>query len=104
MGFFQTHTMTLKHSDEGIVQAGLAVQLDTVNIPLNLEVGGLVATDWYDLYSIGWTIPVPLRSDYFVVELPVGEAGQKYSVFGNPKGRYTDHIEVRLSRSLGTTP
>lgn len=104
MGFFQTHTMTLMRSNGEIRSKGLAVQLDDVNIPLNLEVGGYNATDWYDLYSIGWITPVPDRSDYFVVELPAEEKGDQYSVFGNSKGRYTDHIETRLSNFLGKTP
>jgi hypothetical protein len=71
------------------------MQKDTVNIPLNMEAQSLIPTDWFDLYSIGWTSPVPLRSDYFV-----DEQGTKYSVFGEP-AVYTDHLEVRVSRYTG---
>lgn len=74
---FATNRMTLTHSDGTVVATGLLVQLDTVNLPLNLEVQGMTPTDWYDLYSVGWDTPVPLRSDYFVDE----NTGTKYSMF-----------------------
>ncbi len=99
MNIFETSIMTLQHSDGTVVATGLACQLDTVNIPLNLEVQGMIPTDWYDLYSLGWVLPVPKRSDYFVDQA----TGTKYSVFGNPSV-YFDHIEVRLTRYSGTTP
>lgn len=98
INFFQTNTMTLQRSGEPIA-TGLQCQLDTVNIPWNMEVGGLIPTDWYDLYSIGWTSPVPKRGDYFI-----DEATQTpYSVFGDPDP-YVDHIEVRISRYSGVLP
>lgn len=96
MSFFYTNTMTLQHSDGTVVARHLPAQIDTVNIPLNMEVQGMVPTDWYDLYSLGWVSPVPLRSDAFVDEA----TGTKYSVFGNP-AVYTDHIEVRLAHFTG---
>lgn len=99
MNLFETAMMTLQHSNGTVVAQHLPCQLDTVNIPLNMEEQGLIPTDWYDLYSLGWTSPVPARSDYFV-----DEATQtKYSVFGNP-AVYVDHLEVRLSKPLGATP
>lgn len=99
MGIFQNAKMTLKHSDGMVVKQHLSCQLDTVNIPFNMEGQGMIPTDWYDLYSLGWTSPVPLRSDYFVDEA----TGVKYSVFGNP-ATYTNHIEVRISRYSGAMP
>jgi hypothetical protein len=100
MDIFHTNTMTLYHENDAIVERHLAVQLDDVNIPLNLEVNTSIPTDWYDLYSIGWISPIPIRGDYFVDE---GDS-TKYSVFGDPKGRYTDHLEMRVSCYAGTTP
>lgn len=99
MGIFETNIMTLQHSDGTVVATGLVCQLDTVNIPLNMEPQGPIPTDWYDLYSVQWASPLPLRSDYFVDEA----TGTKYSVFGNVSV-YTDHIEVRVSRYSGVTP
>ena|SRR5579863_7469103 len=70
---------------------GLAVQLETVNIPPNLQNGGVV-TDWFDLYSLGWATPVPYRGDTFIDE----QTGAQYSVYGIPKA-YFDHVECRLT-------
>ena len=52
---FETHIMTLMHTDGTIVARDLSCQLDTVNLPWNMEVAGLIPTDQYDLYSNGWT-------------------------------------------------
>jgi hypothetical protein len=97
--FFQTNLMTLKHSDGTQVKQHLPCQMDTVNIPMNMEDQGMIPTDWYDLYSLGWISPVPVRGDVFVDET----TNNKYSVFGNP-AVYTDHLEVRVSIPLGDTP
>lgn len=102
INFFQTHTMTLQHSNNTVVAQHLPAQLDTVNIPFNMDVGGWIPDDSYDLYSLGWISPVPIRGDYFVDEAdPSGKT--KYSVFGNP-AVYFDHIECRLTKYAGTTP
>lgn len=93
---FQTTTMTLTTEGGTTIQANLPCQLDTVNIPWNAEVQGLIPTDWYDLYSIGWTSPVPQRGQYFVDQT----SGARYQVFGNPAA-YVDHIEVRVTRYPG---
>lgn len=96
---FQNATMTLMKSSGEIIAQHLDCQLDTVNIAWNMEVNTTIPTDWYDLYSLGWTTPVPARSDYFVDE----STGEKYSVFGNP-AVYFDHLEARISRYSGVTP
>lgn len=96
---FQTTTMTLTQANGTPVQANLPCQLDTVNIPWNMEVQSTIPTDWYDLYSMGWTSPVPQRGQYFVDQA----TGTKYSVFGNV-AVYVDHLEVRITRYGGTTP
>lgn len=95
---FETAVMKLTDNLGNTVAGGerLACQLDTVNIPLNMEAQGMIPTDWYDLYSIGWTSPVPTRSNYFV-DLATGT---QYSVFGNV-AVYQDHLEVRLTRYTG---
>lgn len=96
---FQTSTMTLTYPDGTPIATDLACQLDTVNIPWNMEVQSMIPTDWYDLFSVGWTSPVPQREQYFVDQT----TGTKYSVFGNV-AIYNDHLEVRVSRYSGTTP
>lgn len=96
---FETAIMTLEQASGTPIATNLPAQLDTVNIPWNMEVQGMIPTDWYDLYSIGWTSPVPQRGQYFVDQ----KTNTKYSVFGNV-AVYTDHLEVRVSRYSGVTP
>lgn len=96
---FQTAVMTLTDNGGNTIQANLACQIDVVNIPLNLEVEGNIPTDWFDVYSIGWTSPVPVRGNYFVDQ----SSGAKYSVFGRT-AVYQDHLEVRVALPLGATP
>lgn len=98
MNLFQTATMTLQRNGSPIA-TDLPVQLDVVNIPIDLMVSGNVPVDLYDLYSLGWTSPIPLRSDYFVDQV----TGVKYSVYGNP-GVYFDHVECRISRYAEGAP
>lgn len=94
-----TTYMKLTDSTGNVLAQHLLCQLDTVNVPLNMEVQGLVPTDWFDLFSLNWTSPVPARSNYFVDEA----SGTKYSVFGLPSV-YVDHLEVRVTRYSGATP
>lgn len=77
MNLFETAIMTLINEDGTTVQANLSCQLDTVNLPWNAEVGGMIPTDWYDLYSLGWTSPVPARGQYFVDQA----TSERYQVF-----------------------
>lgn len=95
---FETAVMKLTDNLGNTIEGGenLACQIDTVNIPLNMEVGSLIPTDWLDVYSIGWTSPVPLR-DQYLVDL---STGTKYSIFGNV-AVYQDHLEVRVTRYTG---
>ena len=94
-----TTYMRLTDSAGNVIAQNLLVQLDTVNIPWNLEAQSLVPTDWYDLFSVNWTSPVPARGYYFVDQ----STGTKYSVFGLP-AVYVDHLEVRVTKYSGTTP
>lgn len=91
-----TTYMKLTDSSGAVIAQHLPVQLDTVNIPLNMEAQGLVPTDWFDLFSLNWTTPVPTRSNYFIDE----STGTKYSVFGLP-AVYVDHLECRITRYTG---
>ena len=96
---FITNTMTLTDSAGNVRASGLLCQLDTVNLPWNLEVQSLVPTDWFDLYSMGWTSPIPNRGDYFVDQA----SGTKYSMFSTvfigP-----DTVQVRVTKYSGVTP
>lgn len=96
---FETNIMTLQQADGTLIEAHLPCQLDTVSVQWNMEAQALIPTDWYDLYSVGWTTPAPQRGQYFVDET----TGTKYSIFGNP-AVYMDHIEVRIARYGGETP
>lgn len=98
MNVFQTSLMTLKQSDGTVIATNLPVQLDTVNIPWNME-QGVIPTDWYDLFSLGWTSPVPARGEYFVDQ----STNVRYSVFGKV-ATYIDHLEVRIAQYSGVTP
>lgn len=96
---FHTATMTLMRSNGEIIAEHLPVQQDSVNNPWNMEVNGTIPTDWIDFYSLGWTTPVPKRTDYLVDE----KTGVKYSVFAT-QGPYFDHLEFRCTQYGGETP
>jgi hypothetical protein len=99
MGLFQTARMTLKHIDNTVVVTHKKCQLDTVNLPWNMEVGGTDPTDWYDLYTIGWKSPKPIRGDYFVDE----KTGVEYSVFSTVF-EATNSLQLRVTQYSGKTP
>ncbi len=97
--FFETNIMTLTEENGTVIATGLSCQLDTVNLPWNNEVQGLVPTDWYDLYSNGWDSPVPERGNYFVDET----SGVKYQVFSTVfQGIGT--LQMRVTKYSGSTP
>lgn len=99
MPIFQNSLMTLKHSDGTVLAQHLPCQVDTVNLPWNLEGQGMIPTDQFDIFSIGWTSPVPLRSDYLVDET----TGVKYSMFSTVfQGVNT--LQFRVTKYSGTTP
>ena len=96
---FITATMSLLNEDGTLRAANLFCQLDTVNLPWNQEVGGLNPTDWYDLYSLGWTTPVPVRGDYFLDQA----TGVRYSMFSTVFAG-PDTLQLRVSQYSGATP
>lgn len=106
MGLFQTATMTLTDQNgqtltdsQGNPAVNLPVQVDTVNVPIELEVQGTIPVDYFEFYSLGWVTPVPIRGNYFVDQA----TGAKYTVCGRP-AVYSSHLEMRVSLPLGVTP
>lgn len=99
---FITNTMNLTDEAGNLLAQNLLVQLDPANIPWNMEVSGLTPTDWYNLYSIGWSEPVPARGNYFV-DLSTTPP-TKYSVFSTIFAG-PDTIQLRVTKySTTTTP
>lgn len=102
---FITNTMMLTDESGNLKAQNLLVQLDRVNLLWNAEVTGLVPDDWYDLYSIGWSSPVPVRGDFFVVTVasPIDTVGTKYQMFSTVfEG--PDTLQLRVVRYSGVTP
>lgn len=96
---FATHMMRLQHADGTVFAENLFCQLDTFNLPYNAEASTYspVYTDWYDLYSIGWVEPLPVRSDYFVDQA----TGTKYSMFSTVFVG-PDTVQLRITKYSGT--
>lgn len=102
---FITNTMTLTDEYGNLKAQNLFCQLDRVNLPWNVEQQGLEPTDWYDLYSIGWSSPAPARGDLFTVTSasPVDTVGTQYQVFSTIYAG-PDTIQLRVTRYSGVTP
>lgn len=96
---FLNAMMTLTDINGAEIARNLPCQLDTVNLPWNMEVQGMIPTDWFDIYSRFWTTPVPVRGNYFVDQT----TNTKYQVF-SVTAVYIDHLEVRVTRYSGPTP
>lgn len=96
---FLSSIMTLTNDAGATIADNLWCQIDVVNLPWNMEVQGMVPTDWFDIYSLNWTTPVPARGNYLVDK----STGTKYQVF-SVTAQYIDHIETRCTRYSGTTP
>jgi len=99
MNLFQTSIMTLIDINENELATNLPCQVDTVNLPWNMEVQSTIPDDWFDIYSLNWTTPVPERGNYFVDQT----TNIKYQVF-SVTAVYIDHLEVRVTRYSGDTP
>jgi hypothetical protein len=98
VGFFVNATMTLTHSNGTLVSAHLPITLDPINAALDLD-GTLIPVDRFDCETVGWTSPVPLRSDYLVDE----ETGAKYSLYSTIfTGINT--LQFQVSKPSGATP
>ena len=99
MGFFDTNIVTIKHSDGTVVAKDLPLQMDPANLPWTMQVQGLIPTDIYDCESIGWSTPVPQRSDYIVDQA----TGTKYSMFSTVFSGINS-LQFQASKYSGTTP
>jgi hypothetical protein len=97
---FTTNTMTLQRNGR-IIARDVGIQLDTVNIDIILNSGGLIPTDSYDAYcdAPDYASSVPQRGDYLIDQ----DSKIAYSVMGNT-ALYPGHWEVRVTKYLGTTP
>ncbi len=99
MPIFQTTVITLKHADGEIVAQHLPIQLETVNLDWQMQVQGMIPVDVFDVFTIGWTTPQPIRTDYLVDEA----TGTKYSMFSTVFVATTT-LQFRVSRYSGATP
>lgn len=97
---FTTNVMSLQRNGRMIAR-DVGVMLDTVNIDIILNSGGLIPTDSYDAYcdAPDYASSIPQRGDYLIDQ----ESKVMYSVFGNP-AVYPGHWEVRVTRYTGATP
>jgi hypothetical protein len=102
---FITNTMALTSESGTPIASGLLCQLDNVNLSWNAEQQGLEPTDWWDLYSVGWSSPIPARGDYFVVTVasPTDSVGTKYQMFSTLYAG-PDTLQLRVVRYSGVTP
>jgi hypothetical protein len=94
---FLSAMMTLTDINGNEIAQNLPCQIDIVNLPWNMEVQGMIPTDWFDIYSRFWITPVPARGNYFVDQT----TETKYQVF-SVTAVYIDHLEVRCSRYSNT--
>lgn len=100
MGFFATHMITIKHSDGTVVNPQpLPVTLDPVTLDnWNMQAQNTIPVDLFDVETVGWSTPIPLRSDYLI-----DQDGAKYSIYTQIfKGQNT--LQFRVSRPSGATP
>lgn len=100
MGFFNTHTVTVRQSNPTngqILGQHLPVQMDPVNLDWQMQVD--IPVDVFDCETIGWTQPVPARSDYLIDET----TGAQYSMFSTVfVGQ--NCLQFRVSKPSGRTP
>lgn len=102
MGFFATNTVTLRRSNPTngqILAQHLPVQLDPANLDWQMQVQGMIPVDVYDCETIGWTQPVPQRSDYLIDEA----TGAQYSMFSTVFSGINS-LQFRVSKYSGVTP
>lgn len=99
MSLFNPMMVTLKHANGTVVKADLPVHMDNVNLPMELQAQSTIPVDVYEVFTMGWMEPVPIRSDYLVDQATQA----KYSMFSTV---FTGHdgLQFRASKPLGTTP
>jgi len=99
MPIFDTMAVTITHSNGQVVAQHLPIQMDTVNLDWLMQAQGLTPVDQYDVFSLGWTTPQPLRSDYLVDEA----TGTKYSMCSTVFVA-TNSLQFRVTKYSGVTP
>lgn len=99
MGFFKTHTVTLKHADGTVFAQGLPVTMDPKALDnWQMQVQSTIPVYLFDVETIGWTTPLPVYSDYLV-----DQNGVKYSMFSQVfLGLNT--LQFTVSKVSGVTP
>lgn len=100
MGFFATNMVMITDSaGNPKTLKPLPLTMDPVNNAWQMQVQGLVPVDTYDCESVGWSSPVPQRSDYIVDQA----TGTKYSMFSTVfQGQ--NSIQFQVTKYGGTTP
>lgn len=98
-GTIRTHYMSLQHNGQ-ITAQHLPVRLDPVNIPIEMQVQGLIPVDLWDARILNRTTPLPIRGDYLIDE---ADGTTKYSVWGHVYA-YVNRVQFRVSRPLGVVP
>lgn len=99
MGFYKTNKITITDSVGAIRAQNLPLQMDPKNDAWQMQVQGLIPTDIYDCESIGWSSPVPKRSDYIIDQ----KTGIKYSMFSTVfVGQ--NSIQFKVTKYSGVTP
>lgn len=100
MGFFATNSIKITDSaGNSKTPVALPLTMDPVNLAWDMQVQGLVPVDVYDCESVGWSSPVPDRSDYIVDQA----TGTKYSMFSTVfVGQ--NSIQFQAAKYSGVTP
>lgn len=100
MGFFATNMIKIVDSAGNIkTPQPLPLTMDPANNSWQMQVQGLVPVDIYDCESVGWSSPVPVRSDYIVDQT----TGTKYSMFSTVfVGQ--NSLQFQVTKYGGTTP
>jgi hypothetical protein len=97
---FVTNTISLQRNGR-IIARDVPVQIDTVNIELVMNAGGLIPTDSLEVYcdAPDFAESIPERGDYLIDQT----SKVMYSVFGRA-AVYSTHWESRVSQYTGVTP
>lgn len=100
MGFFTTNMIKITDSaGNSKTPDALPLTMDPVNNAWQMQVQGMTPVNIYDCESVGWSSPVPARTDYIVDQA----TGTKYSMFSTVfVGQ--NSIQFQVSKYSGVTP
>jgi hypothetical protein len=99
MSLLSPMLVTLKTASGSTRQADLAVHMDNINLPLELQAQGAIPVDVYEVYTMGWLTAIPNRTDYLVDQA----TNTKYSMFSTVFHGH-DGLQFRVSKYSGSTP